>query len=104
MGACVISFDEGSGRQAPEGRLCKEFFLALPVVQAEAVVRRGQDETALHGIHGAVKNLYGSIPGTLKAKYHLRYQGKEEFGLMLLDLLAAVKPRCLSGCRCGDGW
>ena len=93
VGACVISFDEGLDVKLPEGRLCKEFFLALPVVQAEAVVSVAKMKThGFMGYTGAVKNLYGCIPGTLKAKYHLRYQGKEEFGLMLLDLLAAVKP------------
>ncbi|HHX28451.1 MAG: DUF362 domain-containing protein [Bacillota bacterium] len=92
-GVSVIPFDEGTEFRLPEGRLCKEFFLALPVVQAAAVVSVAKMKThGFMGYTGAVKNLFGCIPGTRKAKYHLRYQEKDEFGLMLLDLLAAVRP------------
>jgi uncharacterized protein (DUF362 family)/Pyruvate/2-oxoacid:ferredoxin oxidoreductase delta subunit len=89
----VVPFDEGSEVRLLQGRLCKEFFLALPVIQAEAVVNVAKMKThGFMGYTGAVKNLFGCIPGTRKAKYHLRYQEKHEFGLMLLDLLAAVRP------------
>jgi uncharacterized protein (DUF362 family)/Pyruvate/2-oxoacid:ferredoxin oxidoreductase delta subunit len=93
LGVDVVPFDEGSEVRLPEGRLCKEFFLALPIVQAEAVVNVAKMKThGFMGYTGAVKNLFGCIVGTRKAKYHLRYQGKREFGAMLLDLLAAVRP------------
>jgi len=92
-GVSVVSFDEGLDVRVPEGRVCKDFYVAVPVVQAEALVNVAKMKThGFMGYTGAVKNLYGCIPGTRKAKFHLRYQGKEEFGLMLLDLLAAVRP------------
>ncbi len=93
LGVDVVPFDEGQKVRLPEGRLCKEFFLALPVVRAQAIVNVAKMKThGFMGYTGAVKNLFGCITGTRKAKYHLRYQGKHEFGVMLLDLLSAVRP------------
>lgn len=92
-GVEVVPFDEGSDFRLLEGRLCKEFFLARPVLEADAVVSVAKMKThGFMGYTGAVKNLFGCIPGTRKAKYHLRYQGREEFGIMLTDLLLAVRP------------
>ncbi len=36
----------------------------------------------------AVKNLFGRIPGTEKARMHPRYQEPQTFAMMLLDPLA----------------
>lgn len=41
---------------------------------------------------GAMKNLYGLLPGFSKARYHVSHPGREEFGRMLVDLARAVKP------------
>jgi ferredoxin len=41
---------------------------------------------------GAIKNLYGIIPGGLKKNFHVQYPDKETFSSMLLDLYLAVKP------------
>ncbi|MCK5673709.1 MAG: DUF362 domain-containing protein [Spirochaetales bacterium] len=41
---------------------------------------------------GAVKNLFGLIPGFAKSSYHVAYMSRNNFGEMLLDLLEAVKP------------
>jgi ferredoxin len=41
---------------------------------------------------GAVKNLFGAIPGFDKSAFHLRFPGRQEFAIMLSDLMLAVKP------------
>ena len=41
---------------------------------------------------GAVKNLFGCIPGLEKAQYHLKVPDRDDFGNMLVDLLLACKP------------
>lgn len=41
---------------------------------------------------GAMKNLYGLIPGYAKAGLHVKYPGREEFSKMLVDLLQALRP------------
>lgn len=50
----------------------------------------------LMGITGAVKNLYGVIPGTFKSEYHFLHTDPMDFANMLVDLNEFVKPRlCL---------
>ena len=50
----------------------------------------------LMGMTGAVKNLYGVIPGTYKSEYHYRHTDPADFADMLVDLNEYVKPRlCL---------
>ncbi len=41
---------------------------------------------------GAMKNLFGIVPGMEKSKLHLRFQDKETFSQMLQDLNSEVKP------------
>lgn len=41
---------------------------------------------------GAVKNLFGVIPGLGKSPYHLSYRDREGFAKMLADLLSALPP------------
>jgi len=42
---------------------------------------------------GAIKNLYGLIPGYTKAAFHVKYPGRDDFGKLLIDLLQALQPR-----------
>ncbi|MCK8824165.1 DUF362 domain-containing protein [Fuchsiella alkaliacetigena] len=41
---------------------------------------------------GAVKNLYGLIPGLKKMEYHRIFPNPDRFGELIVDLLATVKP------------
>ena len=41
---------------------------------------------------GAVKNLFGMIPGVTKADYHLKLNDKSHFADMLLDVCDYIKP------------
>lgn len=48
-----------------------------------------------HGMVGlscAVKNLFGTIPGTMKPEYHFRFPDQIRFGNMLIDLNEYWKP------------
>ena len=45
------------------------------------------------GMSCAVKNLFGTIPGTLKPEYHFRYPDPRNFADMLVDLAGFVRPR-----------
>ena len=44
------------------------------------------------GMTGAVKNMFGVVPGLKKAEFHMRFPDKENFANMLIDLCQAVKP------------
>ena len=41
---------------------------------------------------GAIKNLYGCIPGGLKQKIHLQGKGDENFSKVLIDIYQNIKP------------
>jgi ferredoxin len=41
---------------------------------------------------GAVKNLFGCIPGLEKAQFHLKVPDRDDFGDMLIDLMLACRP------------
>lgn len=48
-----------------------------------------------HGMMGmscAVKNLFGTIPGTMKPEYHYRFPNHADFANMLIDLNEYFKP------------
>jgi uncharacterized protein (DUF362 family) len=41
---------------------------------------------------GAVKNLYGCIPGGMKQKIHLKHKGDKQFSKVLIDIYQNIKP------------
>lgn len=92
-GARLVSFDEEVQVKHPSGRVCKEFELSRPVIDAGCIINLAKMKT--HGFMtytGAVKNLFGCIPGTKKARMHLRFQEPKDFCLMLLDIYELVHP------------
>lgn len=77
----------------PAGETVKGMTLIRPVVEADVVIDLCKLKT--HGMTmytGAVKNLFGCIPGTMKAEYHFRLQQVPEFCGMLVDIATFVKP------------
>lgn len=86
-------FKQGSLHQAPEGRLVKSFVLADVLERCDLVINLPKLKThRLMNYTGAIKNLFGLIPGLAKSAMHLRYPDKEHFGTMLVDLALSVVP------------
>jgi len=78
----------------PQGKLVKRFEVITPVLQADAVFNLCKLKThVLTGITGAIKNLFGVIPGLTKPGYHAKLREKDHFSGALLDLAACVSPR-----------
>lgn len=93
MNAEWDEFKQGSLHQAPEGRLVKSFVLADVLKNCDMVVNLPKLKThRLMNYTGAIKNLFGLIPGLAKSAMHLRYPDKEQFGTMLVDLALSVVP------------
>ena len=66
------------------------------VAEADCIVSVGKIKT--HGLTaytGAVKNLFGLVPGMLKIDYHARYPNIDDFSDGVLDIVKWAKP-CLS--------
>jgi len=92
----VISFDkEGvTTVQHPEGKVLKEINIAKPVAEAEYIINLPKMKTHVFTKYtGAIKNLYGCVPGGRKQIYHLSGKNEEGFCKLLVDLYEAVKPK-----------
>ncbi|MBR4550361.1 MAG: DUF362 domain-containing protein [Oscillospiraceae bacterium] len=78
----------------PEGMTEKEFWFAREVTEVDAIVNVCKMKT--HGqmrITGAVKNLFGLLCGSRKAREHMRFPNDGLFARMLVDIHRCVKPR-----------
>jgi ferredoxin len=77
----------------PEGRLVKRFRLAKALGSSDLLVSLPKLKThQLMYYTGAIKNLFGLIPGLEKSAFHLRFPGRTEFAAMLADLALAARP------------
>lgn len=75
----------------PQGVVSKAFTLTSYISSADYLINLPKMKT--HGftrLTGAVKNLFGVIPGLLKAEYHLNLSNVHDFSRMLVDLARAV--------------
>lgn len=78
---------------APEGKEIQRIDVMQVVLDADVLISVGKLKT--HGLSrmtGAVKNLYGLVPGTVKVDYHARFPDREQFCNMLVDVCEAAKP------------
>ncbi len=84
---------EGEAVYTPEAKRLKQWQICRFITQADAIINCAKLKT--HGLTrytGAVKNLYGCIPGTVKVEYHFRMPELKDFSDMLVDIACHVKP------------
>ncbi|MEG0305155.1 MAG: DUF362 domain-containing protein [Oscillospiraceae bacterium] len=82
------------GSVKTNGNAVREFNLIEPVLDADFIINLPKLKThMMMGMSGAVKNLFGCIPGLQKAEMHMRFPQAERFGEMLVDLCEAVRPQ-----------
>lgn len=93
-GIDVVLLDDDVVRApAPGGLLYQHFNLGRAAVDADVLIDLPRLKT--HGfmmMTGAVKNLFGCIPGLEKAQFHIKVPDRDDFGDMLIDLLLACHP------------
>lgn len=94
-GVDVVLLDDAVVRApAPGGFLYQHFDLGREVVEADVLINMPRLKT--HGfmmMTGAVKNLFGCIPGLEKAQFHVKVPDRGDFGEMLVDLMLACDPQ-----------
>ena len=94
FGARLTPMSEEIRVDFPEGMTEKEFWFAREVTEADAIINVCKMKThALMRITGAVKNLFGLLCGTRKAREHMRFPNDGLFARMLVDIHRCVKPR-----------
>lgn len=76
-----------------ENRVCKQFYLIEPVLNADYIIDLCKFKThGMVGLSGAVKNLFGCVPGLMKPELHFRFPDEKRFCEMLIDLCETVRP------------
>ena len=76
-----------------EGKVLRDFSYTAYLDQADAIINFCKLKThGMMGMSGAVKNLFGCVPGIMKPEYHYRFPNHADFARMLVDLNEYFKP------------
>lgn len=91
-GAEIKNFDtEGVVGVTPESRCEETMYIAKPMFDADVVINLAKLKTHSAQIFtGAVKNVFGCIPGLRKARYHKMAPDPGEFGHIICDIHRAT--------------
>ncbi len=79
---------------SPDALLAKQLFIAAGALDADGIINLCKMKT--HGftrITGAVKNLFGCIPGLRKGEFHVKMPDIFDFSRLLVDIVSFLKPR-----------
>ena len=77
----------------PQAKRCKNMTVIEPYLNADYIIDIAKMKThSMTGFSGAVKNLFGVVPGLMKPELHCRFPEKTQFAEMLVDLCEFVKP------------
>jgi len=96
-GAELLPFEATRLRKITGGNALDPFYITEAVFSYDLVVNLPKMKVhQLAGLSGAIKNLYGCIPGGTKQLYHKLFQERPDYreywGIPLVDVFEAVKP------------
>ncbi len=73
------------------GQRSNKFCIINPILEADCIVNLCKLKThSMALMTAAVKNLFGTVPGTLKVEYHSRFPKNEDFAAAIVDLTAYI--------------
>jgi uncharacterized protein (DUF362 family)/NAD-dependent dihydropyrimidine dehydrogenase PreA subunit len=94
LGIVLADFSEIIDAPKPDGILMKQFQIAKGLGAVDGVINLPKFKThGLTRLTGAVKNLFGCLPGAQKAAFHARLPDEVQFSQMLVDLAELIAPR-----------
>ncbi len=90
----VLDYDTtGITIDNPRAQYLKRMTILKSLADADVIINVPKLKTHwLMGFSCAVKNMFGAIPGLLKAEYHLRMPDYDMFADALIDTFLAVRP------------
>ncbi len=93
--AQLVNFEStGTYSVNVDGKILKNINIAKPVMDCDVLISMPKMKThQLTKYTGAVKNFYGVIPGTGKAKIHQLAPSEEGFSHAVVDIYSALKPK-----------
>ena len=91
---CRLNFATDYSRVSnKKGRLLKKIDIINVVRDSQVIINLPKFKTHnLTTITGAIKNMFGVVPGFTKVGYHLRFDDTTAFTGMLLDLVMLIRP------------
>ena len=93
-GADFVEFAGSARLDNAGGTMVTGFPVAQAIHDCDGIVNLPKMKThQLTRVTGAVKNLYGCIPGKRKALYHVQFQDVFEFSRLLAELNLRLRPR-----------
>lgn len=94
-GAKLINFEStGTYSIKIDGKVLKNINIAKPAIDCEVLISMPKLKThALTKYTGAVKNFFGVIPGSGKAKIHRLAPAEESLSHAAVDIYSALKPK-----------
>jgi uncharacterized protein (DUF362 family)/ferredoxin len=94
LGITLADFSEIIDAPNPDGILMKQFQIAKGLSDVDGVINLPKFKThGLTRLTGAVKNLFGCLPGAQKAAFHARLPDEFQFAQMLVDLAELIAAR-----------
>ena len=77
----------------PQAKRCRELSVVEPFLERDYLIDLPKLKThSMVGFSGAVKNLFGTVPGLQKPELHCRFPEREPFSEMLCDLCHFLGP------------
>lgn len=91
---CELNYNtESIDVKPPDAKLLNHLKLVKSFTEVDYVVSCAKLKThTMMTYTGAVKNLFGMIPGVTKADYHFKMNDPDNFANMLIDICDYVKP------------
>lgn len=94
LGIPFADFESGEDVSFPGGAQNRRFHVAHGALDAGCIVNLPRLKThGLMGMTGALKNIFGVVPGNLKAEFHIKHPDAEGFGRMIADLNGLIRSR-----------
>ncbi len=95
LGAEVVNFDTAGtvSLDNPRGAKPLKIHIAKPLLEANVVITVPKLKTHSAALFtGAIKNMYGAVPGATKSEYHRLAPRPRDFTKILLDIFQLTKP------------
>jgi uncharacterized protein (DUF362 family)/NAD-dependent dihydropyrimidine dehydrogenase PreA subunit len=93
--AKLVAFEKDEKRRTAcrKNKVLKEIFFPKTVLDADLIINLPKLKThSLTKYTGAVKNMYGTIPGATKSIYHRMAPEEKKFCELILDIYDNVRP------------
>jgi uncharacterized protein (DUF362 family)/NAD-dependent dihydropyrimidine dehydrogenase PreA subunit len=103
----ILNYDNSSRIvENKKGIVLKKLDIIEPYFTNDIIINIAKLKTHCFAYYtGATKNLFGFIPGLIKAEYHYRFKDDNNFSKALIDICEFIKPTLsiIDGIDCMEG-